>query len=207
MWWAKNRARSQAEAKSKPDPTPSSDDKPKVGDQGGRTKHYYWEVVKSETLPYAVRLVGGVVRHPEYECESQEKAEAAIALYEKNLALAKQQKPSTTEPEKAFPADSLKHVLLHIRAGAQARWDGLRENGATNQRIREQIALEFGIYGSHGVPGSPEGYDYAGGKNPRFSANGMSLKGRILVAKVRELLAIPESKIEVEEAKPSTEGL
>ena len=196
----------KAKAKSKPDPTPSSDDKPKVGDTGGRTKHYYWEVVKSKTLPYAIRLVGAD-QYVFKQCKSQEEAEAAIALYEKNLALAKQQKPSTTEPEKAFPADSLKHVLLHIKNGAQARWDTLRENGATNQRIREQIALEFGIKGSYGVPDSPEGYEYAGGKNPQFSANGMTLKGRILVAKVRELLAIPESKIEVEETKPSMEGL
>ena len=110
----------------------------------------------------------------------------------------KQRQP--TEPEKPFPADSLKKAL-HIKNGAQARWDTLRKNGATDERIREQIGLEFGIKGSYGVPGSPEGYELAGCKNRQFSANGTTLKGRILVAKVRELLAIPKSKIEVEEAK------
>jgi hypothetical protein len=118
----------------------------------------------------------------------------------KKPKLSNSQRQPSTEPEKPFPADSLKRAL-HIRTGAQARWDTLCENGATDERIREQIGLEFGIKGSYGVPDSPEGYEYAGGKNPQFSANGTTLKGRILVAKVRELLAIPESKIEVEKAK------
>ncbi len=66
--------------------TVTGDDKPKIGDKGGRTDHYFWEVVMSETLPYVIRTVGDDQRVK--QCKSKEKAEAAISLYEKNLASA-----------------------------------------------------------------------------------------------------------------------
>jgi hypothetical protein len=60
------------------------DDEPKIGDKGGRTDQYYWEMVKSETLPFLIRTV--IDDQAVKQCKSKAKAEAAISLYETNLA-------------------------------------------------------------------------------------------------------------------------
>jgi hypothetical protein len=91
--------------------TVTGDNEPKIGDKGGRTDHYYWEVVKSETLPYVIRYVSDdqVVK----QCKSKEKAEAAISLYEKNLASTGSVGSETTQQ----PQDTGKDETYEDRGG------------------------------------------------------------------------------------------
>jgi hypothetical protein len=105
------------------------DDEPKIGDKGGRTEHYYWEVVKSETLPFLIRTA--IDDQPVKQCKSKEKAEAAISLYEKNLASAGGGGSKTTQQ----PQDTGKGETYEDRRadGAQSLRPGFSEEKAELQ--------------------------------------------------------------------------
>lgn len=86
------------------------------------------------------------------------------------------------------------HAALHHVESAAERWRPLQEKGATDDELKAMIGREFGIAG-----GSTdyEGYRYKGGKSPEFSwpgyadqSNARTLKGKGLLAKVREVMGI-----------------
>ena len=101
------------------------------------------------------------------------------------------------EPEKL--AGALR-AALHGFAGAEARWAKLKENGATDAQLKAAIATEFG---NGGGGSNPVSYYHEGGKQPKFwlgdSREGKpTLAGKALVAKVREVMGVPEGGEEAE---------
>jgi ParB/RepB/Spo0J family partition protein len=103
------------------------------------------------------------------------------------------------------------HSSLHHIQGATARWRPLQESGATDAELIVAIANEFGLGGGSTAHG---GYEHKGGKNPQFSwptyngAPKRTLKGKALLAKVRELLDIraPGSSTSVETVSTEVES-
>jgi len=85
------------------------------------------------------------------------------------------------------------HRALHSFEDAAKRWKPLQENGATDDELKEALGREFGDGGSSCFGGHRQ----KGGKNPQFTwlAGGdeskqQTLKGKRLLAKVREVLEI-----------------
>jgi len=108
------------------------------------------------------------------------------------------------------------NYALHSFSGAEARWNKLRESGASDKDILQQISYEFGIQGGVGGPGMHH-CDFRGKENPKFECWACNaaeedttdctddelkkwarptplfeLSGAILIAAVRKLIGIPE---------------
>lgn len=82
-------------------------------------------------------------------------------------------------------------------AGAAQRWNAARETGLTDEQLRDAIAREFGIEGGQGAPRTRY-IHFKGGKNPTLWIGHpgdakLVLKGKRLLAAVRDTLQIPKS--------------
>jgi len=91
-------------------------------------------------------------------------------------------------------------AALTSTQGAAERWARLQESGATDAQLKAAIATEFGNGGGGSNPAS---YYHEGGKQPKFwlgdSREGKpTLAGKALLAKVREVMGVPEGGEEVE---------
>jgi hypothetical protein len=83
---------------------------------------------------------------------------------------------------------------LHQIERADMRWSNHCKRGLTDAELKEAIAYEYGISGggSH-----PEWYSYEGGADPKFWLDSIAacgkptLRGKLLLERVREVLAIP----------------
>lgn len=119
----------------------------------------------------------------------------------KDLAPPEGEEKGTPEVE----AHKALYRSLHSQSGAAERWEKLRTNGATDEKLKQQIGHEYGIQG-----GSLD-YSYKGGENPKFYyAGGISagaygkptLQGKALVDKVRDLMGIPQLRLHKPETTP-----
>src|SRR6185503_679257 len=96
------------------------------------------------------------------------------------------------------PEDQAVFRSVHMVSEAEERWGRLREKGATDAEIREQIGKEFGEFiGASGEPG----FEATGGKDPKLYFGGRyeakqagrkPLSGKPLIDRVRRLLEIPQ---------------
>lgn len=93
------------------------------------------------------------------------------------------------EPEEPTLEDALEHALTSHVEGAPARWISLQRKGATDAELLARISDEFSGQGGSSVNG---GWKVKGGKSPQFTwkYDGTILKGKRLLAKVREVLNI-----------------
>jgi hypothetical protein len=83
---------------------------------------------------------------------------------------------------------ALYHALHHVQNAAE-RWKPLQYSGADDHELMTAIALEFVGQGGSSQNG---GWSVKGGKAPQFTweRDGSTLKGKRLLAKVREVLQI-----------------
>lgn len=86
---------------------------------------------------------------------------------------------------------------LHRYQGGEKRWQKLRDSGASDAELKAAIGDVFGLGGGNSGP-DMKSIAYKGGKQPAFyfdkhSAHGEpTLKGKALIEKAREVLAIPQ---------------
>ncbi|MGE5551537.1 MAG: hypothetical protein ACM3ZC_13580 [Bacteroidota bacterium] len=123
--------------------------------------------------------------------------QAAVDAYRAEKEQTREQETALAEDGKEY--DEGLRCALHMTAGAKERWAALRETGATDEQILDQIREEFGDQGGGSVPGGMH-QEYKGGKNPRFwygepgsitTAAPPTLKGKELVREVRRVMRIP----------------
>lgn len=95
-------------------------------------------------------------------------------------------------PDESPDDEDLRHAL-HSTEGAAGRWAESIAGGESDESLKRRIASEFGDWGSFTTDLSS--CTYQGGRNPRiwFGARSgkPSLQGKALVARVRDLLAVP----------------
>ncbi len=94
---------------------------------------------------------------------------------------------------------------LHRTDDADIVWREYRLSGVTDGELKFAISREFGISGSNSGPGL-KSISYKGGKDPSFWFDSSpparpTLKGRALIEKAREVLAIPQRKEESSKAE------
>lgn len=104
--------------------------------------------------------------------------------------------PEDVNPPQLFVPkleEALEHALLHHVQNAAKRWKLLQKNGATDAELLARVADEFEGDGGSTANG---GWKVKGGKSPQFTwkRDGSTLKGKRLLAKVREVLQIGPPK-------------
>ncbi len=92
------------------------------------------------------------------------------------------------QPNEPTIEDALHHALHHVQNAAE-RWKPLQYAGADDHELMRAIAFEFVGQGGSSQNG---GWSVKGGKSPQFTwkRDGSTLKGKRLLAKVREALQI-----------------
>jgi len=116
-------------------------------------------------------------------------------------AKAQAKDPVNLSDRRRFPEDddsmeAKVHAAIHSTQGADKRFDALRKSGATDAELNQAISDAFGTYTGSSNFG---GWTAKGGKSPNLEAYVLgdgkppqSVKGKELVAMVRELMQIPQ---------------
>lgn len=173
---------------------PAGDDEPAVYGSArdlAEFKAGLAEPTDSDLFKLQIQLANHASDRPYYEAVLDERLRREELETKEPQELASAPDP----PDRNTVAGGL-YAALHSFAEASNRWHQHRLMGATDAQLKQAIGKEFGLSGSQSGPGL-KSVSYKGGKDPAFWFDvgppaKPTLKGKVLIAEVREVLAIPE---------------